>query len=129
MNNNFFSTKRLVVYAMLTAIAFLIVLTRIFSLPIIPVADYLKYDPKDIVLCLGGILFGPLALIITTVAVCFLEMYTVSTTAWFGFFMNFVSTISFAMIPSIICTKTINVQFIKLFFKLNFFNKNEFFYA
>lgn len=52
-------TQQLVVLGMLAAIAFLLMAT--ISLPIIPGAPYLRYDPSDAAALLAGVLYGPVA--------------------------------------------------------------------
>ncbi len=63
----------------------------------VPVVLFLKYDPKDILITLGGVLLGPMAVLRTSVAVSLLEMLTISDTGPLGCFMNILSTCSFAL--------------------------------
>ena len=62
----------------------------------IPVVAFLKYEPKDVIITLGGFLYGPLAAFIISVIVSFIEMLTASETGWIGMIMNILSTCSFA---------------------------------
>ncbi len=62
----------------------------------IPVVLFLKYDPKDIVIALGGFLLGPSAACTVSVLVSFLEMLTISGTGPVGCVMNIISSCSFA---------------------------------
>ena len=88
-------TKFLVNIALLCAMAYVLVAVgRIpfFTLP----AFTLSYDPKDIIIVIGGLIYGPMASLSISVVVSFIEMITLSTTAWIGFWMNVLSTCCFA---------------------------------
>ena len=56
----------------------------------------MKYDPKDVVIAAGGLIFGPLTALSIAVIVSLAEMITISGTGILGFFMNVVSSCSFA---------------------------------
>ncbi len=90
-------TKQLTALAMLCAIAYVLMLVCR-----IPVVYWLKYDPKDIVIALGGMIWGPAAACITSVLVSAVEMVTVSETGLWGFLMNVLSTCSFACTAALI---------------------------
>ena len=85
------SVKKIVLLAMLAAISYLIM-----SLVRIPVVLFLKYEPKDVVITIGGFLFGPMASFVVSLVVSLLEMVTVSDTGPIGCVMNLLSTCSFA---------------------------------
>jgi riboflavin transporter FmnP len=87
-------TKRLTSIAMLCAVAYVVVLAS-HAIPI-NVMGFLHYDPTDVVIVVGGFLFGPLAAFVMAAIVSFLEMITISSTGPIGFVMNVVSTFSFA---------------------------------
>ena len=55
------SVKKMVTLAMLAAIAYLMV-----NLIRIPVVLFLKYEPKDVIITIGGFLFGPMAAFIVS---------------------------------------------------------------
>lgn len=94
MNNN---VKRITMIGMFSAIAFaIVVIARI------PVVLFLKYDPKDIVITLGGFIMGPLASFLISVIVSLIEMITISDTGYIGFIMNVLSTCSFACVATLI---------------------------
>ena len=64
-------TKKLTTVAMLCAIAYLVmVIGRI------PVVLFLKYDPKDVIITMGGFMFGPIASLAISVIVSLVEMFT-----------------------------------------------------
>ena len=91
-------TRKMTMMAMLCAIA--LVAVAVCRIPIIPAVDFITYDPKDIVLTIGGYLFGPVSALVMCFAVSFVEMFTLSTTGYIGFIMNFLSSAAFA------CTST-----------------------
>ena len=86
--------------AMLVAMAYILLL-----LPRIPVVLFLKYDPKDIVITLGGLIWGPLTAAVVSVIVSLLEAITISDTGPWGFVMNILSTCAFACVASLIYKK------------------------
>lgn len=92
--------KKLTVLAMLCAVAYVIV-----ALVRIPVVMFLKYEPKDVIITFGGFLYGPLAALLVTTVVSFIEMLTVSTTGWIGLVMNILSTAAFACTAAIVYRK------------------------
>lgn len=86
-----FSVKKLVLLAMFAAISFLAVfLIRI------PVVLFLKYEPKDVIITIGGFLLGPMAAFLISLIVSLLEMFSISETGLIGCVMNLLSTCSFA---------------------------------
>lgn len=87
-------TKKLTTLAMLSAIAFLFVF--MIRIPIIPLAPFLKYEPKDVIILIGGFIYGPFAVMIISFIVSLVEMVTISSTGPIGFVLNVLSTISFA---------------------------------
>ena len=91
------NVKTMVLLAMLAAIAFLLV-----ALIRIPVVMFLSYEPKDVVIAIGGFLLGPMASFVISVVVSFLEMVTISSTGPIGAVMNLLSTCSFACTAAVI---------------------------
>lgn len=89
--NSKLSVKRMVLLAMLAAIAYMLV-----SLIRIPVVLFLSYEPKDVIITIGGFLLGPAASFIISFVVSLLEMVTISQTGPIGCLMNLLSTCSFA---------------------------------
>lgn len=83
--------KKLAVLAMLSAVAYVMV-----AVARIPVVLFLKYEPKDVAVAFGGFLYGPLASLLISAIVSFLEMITISDTGWVGFLMNVLATAAFA---------------------------------
>lgn len=71
----------------------------------IPIVLFLKYDPKDVIITLGGLIWGPLTSCIVSVIVSSIEMMTVSETGILGCIMNIISTCSFACTAAFIYKK------------------------
>ena len=93
-------TKRITVIGMLSAITYVtMVVGRI------PIILFLKYDPSDVIVTLGGFIWGPMTSCIVSVIVATLEMITVSDTGILGCIMNIVQTLSFACTASVIYKK------------------------
>lgn len=83
--------KRMVIFAMLAAMAYLLV-----CVVRIPVVLFLKYEPKDVVITVGGFLFGPMASLAVSAVVSLVEMVTISETGIVGGVMNLLSTCAYA---------------------------------
>ena len=92
--------KRLTMAAMLCSLAYLaMVLIKI------PVVLFLSYEPKDVIITLGGFIWGPMMALSVSLVVSFVEMITVSSTGYIGLVMNILSTVSFAVVASLIYKK------------------------
>jgi len=94
------NTKKIVITAMLAAIASVVML--FIRINFMPAAPFLTYDPKDVVIAIGGFIVGPLAVIAISIIVSLVEMLTVSPTGWIGLIMNILSSCSFALPAAII---------------------------
>ena len=94
------STRRLTMIGMLCAIAFVIV-----AFVRIPVVAFLKYEPKDVVITIGGFLFGPLSAFLISAVVSLVEMVTISDTGIIGCIMNLLSTCAFACTAAFVYKK------------------------
>ena len=68
----------------------------------IPLVLFLKYDPKDIVIVISGLIFGPLTAFMVTLTVSLIELFTISENGILGFRMNVISSCSFACTASLI---------------------------
>ena len=99
-NSKSYSVKQMVMLALLAAIAYMMV-----SLVRIPVVLFLKYEPKDVIITIGGFLFGPMASFTVSLLVSLLEMVTISETGPIGALMNLLSTCTFACTAAIIYKK------------------------
>ena len=100
MNNK---TKKLTFGAMLCAIAYVVMM--LIHVKLVPAAPFLTYDPKDVVIALGGLIWGPGMAAIVTAVVALVEMVTVSDTGIIGCLMNFISTFAFAGTAALIYKK------------------------
>jgi len=80
--------------AMLSAMATLVMFIRI---PVMPAAPFITYDPKDVLVVMGGFMFGPLAAFTIAGISAAVEMVTVAETGMWGFLMNIVSSSAFAV--------------------------------
>lgn len=88
------NTKQLTTMALLCAMAFIMgALIRIRG--IFPAAPFLTYDPKDVVILIGGFMFGPLSALLMSVVVALLEMVTISDSGLIGAVMNAIASASF----------------------------------
>lgn len=94
------STKKLTTIAMLSAIAFVIV-----AFVRIPVVMFLKYEPKDVIITVGGFMMGPLTSFLISFVVSLVEMVTISDTGIYGAIMNLLSTCAFACTAAFIYKK------------------------
>lgn len=84
-------TRKLTTVGMLCALAYVAV-----AFGRIPVVLFLKYDPKDVVIVIGGLIFGPLTSFVMTLTISVIEMFTISSTGLWGCLMNTISSCSFA---------------------------------
>ena len=93
-------TKRITTIAMLCAISYVAM-----AVGRVPVVLFLKYDPKDAIIALGGLIWGPLTSCIVTIIVSLMEMITVSDTGLLGCVMNVLSSCAFACTAAAIYKK------------------------
>ena len=93
-------TKKLTTTGMLCTLAYVaVVVGRI------PLILFLKYDPKDVIIVIGGFIFGPFTSFTITVIVSVVQMLTVSGTGILGCIMNIISSCSFACTAAFIYKK------------------------
>ena len=90
----------MVLLAMISAMAFLMV-----ALIRIPVVLFLSYEPKDVIITIGGFILGPAAAFLSSLVVSLIEMFTLSDTGIIGAVMNLLSTCSFACTAAFIYKK------------------------
>ena len=102
-------TKKLTTLAMLIAMAFMVGATfrvrHIFA-----AAPFLTYDPKDVVILIGGFLFGPPAAFAMSGILALLEMATVSVTGFIGAIMNAAASASFTGTAAFVYSKKRNLH-------------------
>lgn len=92
--------KKITTVGMLCAVAYIAV-----AVCRIPVALFLSYEPKDVIIAIAGFIFGPLTSFVISVIVSFIEMVTISSTGPWGFFMNMLSSCAFACTAAYIYKK------------------------
>lgn len=100
MNQTTTHRKKLVLLAMLAALSYLLV-----AFIRIPAVLFLKYEPKDVVITIGGFLLGPMAAFVISLVVSLLEMVSISDTGLIGCVMNLLATCSFACTASLLYKK------------------------
>lgn len=93
-------TKQITTIGMFCALAY--VVTTVGRIPLVL---FLKYDPKDIIIAISGLIFGPLTSFTVALIVSFVEMFTISENGILGFIMNVISSCSFACTASFIYKK------------------------
>lgn len=93
-------SKKLTMIGMLCAVAYIVMVVGRF-----PVVLFLKYDPKDVIITIGGFIFGPMTSFLISLIVSLIEMVTVSETGPIGCVMNILSTCCFACTAAFIYKK------------------------
>ena len=87
--------RKMTTSAMFAALAFALTLAFHFiGIRFVAQVPFLSYDPKDIIICIGGFVLGPIYALVISVVVSLIEMITISSTGFYGFIMNVVSTCS-----------------------------------
>lgn len=84
-------TKKQTTTAMLCTLAY-----AAAALGRVPVVLFLRYDPKDVIIVIGGLIFGPANALAITLIVSLGQMVTTSSTGIWGCLMNIISSCSFA---------------------------------
>jgi len=93
-------TKKITMVAMLCAIAYVsVVVCRI------PFFDFLEYEPKAIIITIGGFIMGPLTAFLVSLIVSTVELVTISSTGFIGWIMNLLASCAFACTAAIIYKK------------------------
>lgn len=83
----------------------------------IPLILFLKYDPKDVIIAIGGLIWGPLLSFIVSFIVSFIEMISISGMGILGFIMNVISSSTFTCTAAFIYKRrhTLSGAYIALF--------------
>lgn len=98
-------TKRMTTVALLCALSYIAMFISRFLPPLFVAFPFLKYDPKDAIIVIGGFLYGPLSAFTISLVVSIIEMVSVSGTHIIGCFMNIASTCAFACVSAVIYKK------------------------
>lgn len=94
-------TKKMVTLALMTALAYIAML--FFRIP--TGLFILKYEPKDVIITIGGFMFGPAASLLMSACVSLIEMLTTSDTGPIGALMNFIGSSVFSCTAAVIYKK------------------------
>lgn len=89
MNQSIKKTSLITKLAMMTAIS--IVLLLVVRIPF-PPAPFLVYDPADVPIYITAFAFGPVAGIVVTFIVSFIQAFMLGGDGVYGFIMHFVAT-------------------------------------
>ncbi len=100
--------RDLTILALLTAVAYVVM----YLSKLIPVSvlGFLNFDLKDVIICITGFLFGPLASACVSAVVSIIEMVTVSSTGLWGLLMNVLSTCAFVCTAAFIYQKNKSIK-------------------
>lgn len=96
--------RKLTMMSMLCALAYVVIVVGRVPLLSVP-GLVLSYDPKDVIIAIGGFIFGPLSALTISAVVSFIEMITVSSNGVIGLIMNILSSVAFAATASLIYKK------------------------
>lgn len=95
-------TKTITSLAMLTAVAYAVML---LSKLLPSVNGFLDFDFKDVVICISGFVYGPVAAALVATVVALIEMFTISHTGIIGCIMNVIATVAFCCTASFVYKK------------------------
>lgn len=93
-------TQKITLIAIFCALAYAAV-----TIGRVPVVLFLKYDPKDIIITLSGLIISPAAAMTVSVVSSVIEMLSVSDTGIVGCIMNILSSCSFACTAAFVYKK------------------------
>ena len=95
-NLNSYQIKKMTAVGMFCALAYVCML--VIKIPV----QFLTLDVKDSLIVLCSLIFGPVSGLFIAVVVPFLELITISGTGVYGFIMNVLSSVTFALTAGII---------------------------
>lgn len=102
MNMN---TKKITTVGILCAMAMIINL--LISFPMVPAASFLRYDPKDIVIIIGGYIYGPWTVFVMSMITSLLELMLKGGT-WIDVLMNVIASCTFGCMACYVYKKMHN---------------------
>ncbi len=88
--------RKLVVLSLFAAVSYLSMYIVNFKV------EFLTFDIKNVFLTIPAMLFGPLAGVVISLVVSFIEFVVISTTGFYGLVMNFISSASFAAAAALV---------------------------
>ena len=95
------TTHHLVIISLLSAVAY-----ALMFVGRVPMIAFLKYEPKDVIIMISGMAFGPAVTVVMSIVVSVVEFMTVSADGIIGLFMNVLSTVAYATLATIIYKRT-----------------------
>ena len=95
------TTHHLVTISLLSAVAY-----ALMFVGRVPMIAFLKYEPKDVIIMISGMAFGPAVTVVMSIVVSVVEFMTVSSDGIIGLFMNVLSTVAYATLATIIYKRT-----------------------
>lgn len=101
MNN----TKKMTTTGLLCTLAYVVMLTKYVFPPLFSAFPFLQYDPKDVIIVIGGYIYGPLTAFVISTIVSLIEMLTSSSTHIIGCFMNIAASCAFACTAAAVYSK------------------------
>lgn len=96
------TTKKMTTVGILCGMALVLALT--LYIPIVPAVSFLKYEPKDVVMVVGGFIYGPMTVVLMSVIVSILEIFFRAGNL-LDVIMNVISTVAFAGTAALIYQK------------------------
>ena len=88
--------RALVLMAVFAALAYAAMFVFRFNV------TFLTFDLKDSVITISGLLLGPVAAAVVSLLVATLEFITIGDTGWYGFLMNFASSVTFSVVCAVV---------------------------
>ena len=101
-SNNRYSAKMIAKMGMMAAIACVF---GLFRFPILPMVPFLTYDFADIPIIISAFAFGPVAGILITLVVSFIQAFLLGGDAVYGFIMHVLASGTFVLVSSLIYSK------------------------
>lgn len=93
------TTKKITTVAVLCAMAMIV--NMMIAIPIIPAVPFLHYDPKDVLIVMGGFIYGPMISFFMSGICSFLELFLRGGNI-IDVLMNMISTCAFACSAALI---------------------------
>ncbi len=90
------ATQRLTLSAVFAALAVAAIFVFRFNV------SFLTFDLKDTIITLSGLILGPITAFTVSLLVAVLEFITIGDTGWYGFLMNFASSVTFSVVCAVV---------------------------
>ena len=105
-------TRKLVITAMLTALAVITLMVPFLRTPLLPAAPFLEYDAMDVPIMIGALLLGPGAGVTITVIASIIQGITVSgASGIYGIIQHIIATSAFVSVTAFIYHRNKNEKF------------------